>query len=234
MFKEKRILAIIPARGGSKGLPGKNLRPLGGRPLIAWTVEAGRQSRYVSELIVSTDCPKIADEAAAAGARVPFIRPAGLAGDTAQIMDAVIHAIERLQEDGQTFDLVLLLQPTSPLRSSEDIDKAIELFFARQAEAVVSVCENDHHPWWSNTLPENGNMVGFLRPEALNTNRQDLPSYYRLNGAIYLADIGALKNHQSFYGPGTFAYVMPRERSVDIDSALDFHLAEAILASQAQ
>ncbi len=232
MFEGKRILAIVPARGGSKGLPGKNIRPLQGRPLIAWSIEAGLQSRYVDELIVSTDCHAIAEAARTAGAGVPFIRPADLATDSARSIDATIHAVEQLEEMGATFDLIMLLQPTSPLRSSQDIDEAVELFFSRQAQSVVSVCENDHHPWWSNTLPSDGNMADFLRPEALNANRQTLPPYYRLNGAIYLTEIGNLKKNDSFFGPRTFAFVMPRDRSVDIDGILDFHLAEAILAYQ--
>lgn len=230
MYEGRRILAVVPARGGSKGLPGKNLRPLGERPLIAWSIEAGLQSRYVDRLIVSTDSSEIAQAARAAGAEVPFMRPAELASDSAKSIDAILHAIDWHERAELLFDLVLVLQPTSPLRTSEDIDRAIELLFARQALAAVSVCETEHHPWWSNTLPADGNMASFLRPEALNTNRQELPPCYRLNGAIYLADTHFLKSSRSFYGPETFACVMPAERSVDIDNLLDFHLAEAILA----
>lgn len=230
MYDGRRILAVVPARGGSKGLPGKNLRHLGGRPLIAWSIEAGRRSRYVDRVIVSTDSNEIAEAAHAAGAAVPFTRPVELASDSAKSIDAILHAIDWHERAGLLFDLVLVLQPTSPLRTSDDIDRAIELLFARQALATVSVCETEHHPWWANTLPTDGSMAGFLRPEALNSNRQDLPPYYRLNGAIYLADIEFLKRSRSFYGPETFACVMPAERSVDIDNLLDFHLAEAILA----
>jgi len=185
-------------------------------------------------VIVTTDSSEIADAARAAGAEVPFMRPAELASDSARSIDAILHAIDWHEKAGFHFDLVLVLQPTSPLRTQEDIDQAIEVLFARQALATVSVCETEHHPWWSNTLPADGSMLDFLRPEVLNNNRQDLPPVYRLNGAIYLVDIRFLQSARSFYGPATFAFIMPAERSVDIDSLLDFHLAEAILSDIAQ
>jgi N-acylneuraminate cytidylyltransferase/CMP-N,N'-diacetyllegionaminic acid synthase len=225
------VLAIIPARGGSKGLPGKNILPLGGKPLIAWTIEAARQSRFVDRVIVSTDSPNIAEVAELYGAEVPFRRPAELASDQAKSFDVLLHAIDWHQRQGFCYDLVVCLQPTSPLRSAEDIDRAIECYVAREADAVVSVCETDHHPWWSNTLPEDGNMVDFLRPEVLNSNRQELPAFYRLNGAIYLASPHYLKANGSFYGDGTFAYAMPKSRSIDIDDHLDLQLAEVLVSS---
>ena len=231
MFDGRRILGLIPARGGSKGLPGKNLRELGGKPLIAWTIEASRNSRYIDETLVSTDCPEIAAVARNYQAETPFLRPAELATDAASGIDAVRHALDWRQQHGYMDDIVAILQPTSPLRSCEDIDLAIELFFARQGKAVISVCEVDHHPWWSNILPEDGNMKEFLRPEAENHNRQELPPYYRLNGAIYLASIPFLQKTGSLYGPKTFAYKMPNERSVDIDNLVDFKLAEILVNS---
>lgn len=229
MYRGKSILALVPARGGSKGLPGKNIRLLGGKPLIAWSIEAALQSSYVDAVVVSTDCAAIASTAAAHGAEIPFMRPAELATDGARSIDAILHAVAHLGESGRSFDLVLVLQPTSPLRIASDIDRAVELHLSRQADAVVSVCATDHHPWWSNTLPEDGRMNEFLRPEVINTNRQNLPDFYRLNGAIYLANAPYLSATGSFYGERTFAYVMERERSVDIDTRLDFHLAELLL-----
>lgn len=226
-----QVLAIIPARGGSKGLPGKNILPLAGKPVVAWTIEAARQSRFIDRIIVSTDSPEIASVAEQHGAEIPFLRPAELAGDQAKSFDVLLHAIDWQQQQGLSYDLVICLQPTSPLRNSEDIDRAIELYRARAADAVVSVCETDHHPWWSNTLPEDGSMTDFLRPEVLNSNRQELPAFYRLNGAIYLASPGYLKENGSFYGNGTFAYEMPKGRSVDIDDALDLQLAEVLLTA---
>lgn len=234
MYDGRRILAVIPARGGSKGLPGKNIRPLGGRPLIAWSIEAGLQSRFVDRVIVSTDSNEIADVARAAGAEVPFLRPPELATDDAKGVDAIIHAIDWYRGKCDPFDLVLVLQPTSPLRTPEDIDRAVELFFKKKACSVVSVCQTDHHPWWANTLPADGSMKDFLRPELSNTNRQNLPVFYRLNGAIYLTDISFLEQTLTFITAGTFAYSMPAERSVDIDSLLDFYLAEAILTEISQ
>jgi N-acylneuraminate cytidylyltransferase/CMP-N,N'-diacetyllegionaminic acid synthase len=230
MFEGQRILALIPARGGSKGLPGKNIRDLHGKPLIAWSIQAAKQSQYIDRTIVSTDSADIAATAKEYGAETPFIRPAELATDHSSGMDVCLHALEWFSNKNDAYNLLLILQPTSPLRTVSDIDTAIETMGEKQAKAVVSVCETDHHPWWSNQLPQNGNMKGFLRPEVLNKNRQELPTYYRLNGAIYLVDAEVIKKTRSFYGPETFAYVMPTERSIDIDTLQDLLVAEAYLA----
>ena len=230
MYEGQRILAVVPARGGSKGLPGKNIRELAGKPLIAWSIEAGRQSRYVDTLFVSTACPDIARVARQWGGDVPFMRPAELATDEAKGIDAILHAVRWHRENGQVFDLVLVLQPTSPLRTAEDIDHAVEFFFAKNAGAVVSVCPTDHHPWWSNTLPSDGSMKDFLRPELQNINRQSLPTFYRLNGAIYLAQIDFLEKTRSFVADGAFGCPMVSEKSIDIDNLLDFKLAEILLS----
>jgi N-acylneuraminate cytidylyltransferase/CMP-N,N'-diacetyllegionaminic acid synthase len=232
VFDGRRIIALIPARGGSKGLPGKNIRELAGRPLLAWSIEAARQSRFVDHVAVSTDNREIADVAEAAGGKVPFLRPAHLATDDASSFDALIHALDWYDGKGNDFDLVVWLQPTSPLRTGEDIDQAIELYFEKEAEAIVSVCETDHHPWWSNVLPDDACMADFLRPEVLNTNRQDLPLHYRLNGALYIGSPGFLRDRQSFFGDLTFAYIMPKERSIDIDDIFDFKLAEFLLSAK--
>lgn len=231
MFKGKKILALVLARGGSKGLPGKNIRPLKGKPLIAWSTEAAQKSDYIDAIVMSTDCPKIKEQAITYGAEVPFQRPAELSTDTASGFDASMHAIDWLENRERHFDLVIHLQPTSPLRSTEDINHSIELYFKKKALAVVSVCPCAHHPWWANTLPEDGRMHHFLRQEVFENNRQGLPQYYQLNGAIYLADINFLRKNGNFYGPKTFAYVMPPERSIDIDTLLDFKLAECVLES---
>jgi len=229
MYEGKEILAVIPARGGSKGLPGKNIRRLGDKPLIAWSIEAAQGSRYVDAVIVSTDSEGIASVARSWGGHVPFIRPAELATDNTKMVDVILHAVNSMQTFPPRFSLILTLQPTSPLRTSEDIDNAVELFFAKKAKAIVSVCEMEHHPWWSNVLPADGNMKDFLPAKIRNLNRQALPTYYRLNGALYLADIGFIEQTGSFITDDTFAYLMPQERSVDIDSLLDFRLAELLL-----
>lgn len=232
MFNGKRILAVIPARGGSKGLPGKNIRDLAGKPLIAWSIEAAFGSRYLDKVVVSTDSPEIAEAAGRFHAEVPFLRPAHLATDKAKSLEAIFHTIQWLESHRESHDIVMILQPTSPLRTTRDIDQAIELFFQKNASSIVSVCPCAHHPWWSNCLPEDGNMGNFLRPEVLGTNRQELPEFYRLNGSIYLADIHFLRENGSFYGNRTFAYVMPTQDSVDIDTLLDFKLAELLLTQK--
>ena len=158
------------------------------------------------------------------------MRPAELANDTASTIDVIFHAINWLKEyENYRSEYILLLQPTSPLRIAEDIEGAIRMLKDKNARAVVSVCETDHHPWWSNTLPGSDNMKDFLRPEILNKRRQDLPVFYQLNGAIYLADTDYLHECNGFLGPDTFAYKMSKERSIDIDSEMDFKLASLLL-----
>ncbi|MDI6906147.1 MAG: acylneuraminate cytidylyltransferase family protein [Thermoanaerobacterales bacterium] len=228
MYRGLSLLGLIPARAGSKGLPGKNLRLLAGKPLIVHTIEAARESGVFDEILVSTDGEEIARVAEDAGANVPFLRPAELATDAARGIDVLHHAMAWLDKDGRAYDAVMLLQPTSPLRTADDIRGALDLFIERRAEAVVSVCEVDHHPWWCNTLPADGCLDGFLRPD-LPTNRQQLPVCYRLNGAIYLARWGFIRERDSWYGPRTYAYVMPRMRSVDIDDEVDLALAQVLM-----
>ena len=231
MYKGKNILGLIPARGGSKGLPRKNIKPLLGKPLITWTIEQALASKYLDRVVVSTDDKEIAEISKKYGAEVPFMRPKELAKDNAKGIDVVLHAIDWLKENDnrKQYDLIILLQPTSPLRTTEDIDKAIELLFLKEAKAIVSVCEVDHHPLWANTLPEDGSMKDFIRREVMNKNRQELPIFYRLNGAIYLAYCDYIKKQKSFFGEKTFAYIMPRERSVDIDDEIDLKLAEILI-----
>lgn len=230
MINNKSVLAIIPARGGSKGLPGKNIKILCGKPLIAYTIEQSKACSYIDKTIVSTDDWGIAEIAKKYGAEIPFMRPAKLANDTASTIDLITHATNWLKKhENYQPEYILLLQPTSPLRTIKDIEGAIQTFKNGNARAVVSVCETDHHPWWSNTLPEDGNMNHFLRPEIHNKQRQEFPIFYRLNGAIYLADTDYLHEHKSFFGPDTVAYKMSRNGSVDIDSELDFKLAGLLL-----
>ena len=231
MYKGKTILGLIPARGGSKGLPRKNIKPVSGKPLIAWTIEQALASKFLDRVVVSTDDKEIAEVSKKYGAEVPFMRPKELATDKSKGIDVVLHTIDWLKENDnrKQCDLLMLLQPTSPLRKSEDIDKAIELLFLKEAKAIVSVCEVGHHPLWANTLPEDGCMKDFIRQEIINKNRQELPVFYRLNGAIYLAYCNYVKQCRSFIGKDTFAYIMPRERSIDIDGKIDFKLAEILI-----
>lgn len=223
------ILYIIPARSGSKGLPGKNIRQLGNKPLLAHSIIAAQHASHKGTVVVSTDDETIAGIAKKYAAEVPFMRPVELASDSAPTMDVIFHALNFYKEKNMAFDLVMVLQPTSPLRTSADIDNAILLLKEKSAEAVVSVCETEHHPLWANTLPEDGSMKNFMREEIKGLNRQQLPRYYRLNGAIYLSKTETLEKQKEFLHDGTMAYRMPAERSVDIDHEADFRLAEFLL-----
>lgn len=226
MYKQKKIIAVIPARGGSKGLPGKNTRLFCGKPLVAWSIGQAVRSAYIDKVVVSTESAAIAAIARRYSADVPFLRPAKLASDTATSVAVVLDALLRFEKSGEFFDVVMLLQPTSPLRTTGDIDASLRWFFARRAKAVVSVCVTEHSPLWCNTLPKDYSMKDFVRRDVACSNRQKLPVFYRLNGAIYAADCQYLKKQKNFFGVGTTAYIMPKERSVDIDSRYDFDVAE--------
>jgi CMP-N,N'-diacetyllegionaminic acid synthase len=230
MYRGKSIFGLIPARGGSKGLPQKNIRPLNGKPLIAWTIETALQFNGFDQVFVTTDDPEIATVSKQYGASVPFIRPAELATDEAKGIDVVIHALNWLAEHGHHYDLVFLLQPTSPLRQVDDIKECLDLFLQKQAGAIVSVCEAEHPPLWMNTLGPDLCMKDFLRKEIADENRQSLSKYYRINGALYLSDWDYLMKNQGFMGNETYAYIMPKERSVDIDTELDLKFAEFLLS----
>ena len=235
MYKDRRVLAIVPARGGSKGLLRKNIKPLLRKPLIAWTIEAARNNRYIDRVLVSTDDNETAEISRKYGAETPFLRPRELAADNSKRIDVVLHALEWLEnKESEIYDLVIFLQPTSPLRACEDIDKALKLLFSKDARAIVSVCKAEHPPHWAGTLPDNGCMKDFLKRGIRNKNRQELPVFYRINGAIFLAYRDYLKEQKSFFGNRTFAYVMPAERSVDIDYEIDFKLAEILKKEKAK
>lgn len=225
MYKNKTFLAIVPARGGSKRLPRKNLLDLAGKPLIAWSIEAGLRSKYIDKVLVTSDDDEILKVSTAYGSDT-IKRPAELASDTSTTFDAIKHAID----NAQMYDYIVLLQPTSPLRNEKHIDEAIELLMKKDAEAVISVSEMDHSPLWSNTLPENMNMNGFLRDEVLNKRSQDLEKYYRINGAIYICKTERLLEEKNFFLKNNiYAYSMNRESSVDIDEKIDFDFAKVIL-----
>lgn len=226
MIGGKTVLALVPARGGSKGVPGKNVRPAGGKPLIAWTVEAARKSRYVDRVILSSDDPSIAAVAARFGCEVPFMRPAELATDEADSMSVVRHALKSLPE---RYDFLLLLQPTSPLRTAADIDAALEQCLQREAGSCVSVCEPDKSPYWMMTMTAEGAVQPLFPPEQVPARRQDAPSIFALNGAIYIAPSDHLAAGGDFVTRGTVGYVMPKERSFDIDTELDLRLADFLL-----
>lgn len=223
MIDGKRVLAIVPARGGSKRLPRKNALDFCGKPLIGWSIDAAKQSQYVDEVFVSTDDQEIADIAWEYEIDVPELRPAHLASDTATTVDVLLDVLDKY---GSEFDVLVLLQPTSPLRDADHIDEALELYTNKQAESVVSVTACEHSPLWSNTLPEDGSMGEFISSEALKRS-QELATYYRLNGALYIFDIKILqKRKQIQYTSKSFSYFMDNHVSFDIDNAVDFELAE--------
>ena len=220
-----KILGLIPARGGSKGILRKNIKVIAGKPLIAWTIEAALRSRFLDAVIVSTDDEEIATVARQCGAQVPFMRPAALADDFTPGLDPVFHALSKLPE----FDSVLLLQPTSPLRTTDDIDSCIDMAKKNSAPCVVSVSEPDVHPYWVYRLNDDQTMRALVETHEAVNRRQDLPLVYALNGALYFANSLWLTRQQKFMTDETAAYVMSPERSIDIDTPLDWKLAELLL-----
>lgn len=225
-----QVLAIIPARGGSKGLPDKNLRLAGGKPLLAWTVDAAAGSKHVHRMVLSTNDARIAGVGRDLGADVPFMRPDYLAQDNTPGMDPVLYTIRRLaEEDSYHPDCVMLLQPTSPLRETADIDAAVEMLVRLKADGVVSLTRSRHHPYWTKKLDDDGFMTDFIRQETAATCRQQLPAAYALNGAIYLARTSVLLERESWYTSRTAGYIMPTERSVDVDTSWDLMLADLLL-----
>lgn len=223
-------LAIIPARSGSKGVIDKNIRELNGKPLMGYSIEAALKSGCFGEVMVSTDSKEYADIAVACGAKAPFLRSLENSSEYAASWEVVREVLNRYQEQGRQFDMVTLLQPTSPLRTAEDIIGAYEIYKEKCASSVVSVCEMETSPLICNTLREDNGLEGFISQEIKGKRRQDLPQYYRLNGAIYMCRIDySLDVRFELYGRGSYAYIMSRERSVDIDTEYEIFLAEQLL-----
>lgn len=227
MTKELGIVAIVPARGGSKRLPRKNVLPLAGKPLIQWTLDAAKESGVIDLIAVTSDDDEVL--AIAEQNQVTAIRrPDHLATDTATSVDAVLHALEALEEQGITAQRVMLLQPTSPLRRAEDIRAAVKRMNDSGAASVISVCEVEHPPEWCNTLPDDGRMDDFFRPELNGKRSQDFPDYYRLNGAAYLVSIPELKAERRFDVHPCYACRMEKTTSIDIDDETDFKVAQCL------
>ncbi len=220
-----RILAIIPARGGSKGVPRKNLRPLRGKPLIAWTIETAKRCAEITDLIVSTEDAEIAAVALALGCRV-LPRPAELARDETTGIEVAFHVLQAM---GGIYDLVVQLQPTSPMRVPEDISACIQRCGPEGAPACVSMVRATEPPSWMFTQTPTGRLEPLLPKHLIPLRRQDLSPAFLLNGAVYVARPDWLQLHQTFLGPGVHGYEMPVERSLDIDTLADFAAAEALL-----
>lgn len=223
-----KSIAIIPARSGSKGIKDKNIRLLNGKPLMAYTIEAALQSKMFDCVYVSTDSEQYAKIARDSGADVPFLRESSLATDNASTWDTLRSVIENYNQIEKNFDIVTLLQPTSPLRNAEDICRAFQIFSEKDADSVISVCELEHSIQICNTLGEDGSMKGFIDMNTVG-RRQALSTYYRLNGAIYIQRTDYLMEKRDLYGDKSYAYVMSKEHSVDIDDMFDFTMAEALL-----
>ena len=224
-----RNLAIIPARSGSKGLKDKNIKLLNGKPLLAYTIEAARESGLFDEIMVSTDSQEYANIAKQWGANIPFLRSNELSNDIASSWDVVKEVIERYKNLGTEFDTVALLQPTSPLRTSNDIIEGYNVMKVKEANFVVGVCEMDHSPLWANTLLDDLSMENFIRPEVVKMPRQSIPTYYRINGALYIVKVDYLMKVRNIYSQKSSAIIMDKLSSVDIDEVLHFLLSEIIL-----
>lgn len=226
-----KVLGVIPARGGSKGLPDKNIRMLFGKPLIAWTIDEALASGKITKVIVSTDDPAIAEVAREHGVEVPFYRPAHLATDTATSMDVIIHALDFFAEKGEHYDIVMMLEPTSPLRERTDIVKALEQLDAnKEAESIVGICKAESaHPDFMVTL-ENG----FLRSKSnfVVKRRQDLDDMYFYEGTLYASYVDVLRKKRSFYHERTLGYEVPRWKSFEVDDMLDMVIIEAVLKAR--
>ncbi|MGD2119553.1 MAG: acylneuraminate cytidylyltransferase family protein [Chromatiales bacterium] len=226
MINGLHVLGIITARGGSKGLPGKNIKPLAGKPLINWTIDAALASKYLDRTILSSDDQSIIEVAQAAGCDVPFVRPAQLATDEAGSMDVLLHAVNELPD----YDIIVVLQPTSPLRRTQDIDVALELMLQENASSCVSVTLVSKSPHWSYSMNADLTLRPLLSAAEQQHQRQQLPDAYALNGAVYAITRAHLLEQQALVNEDTVAYVMPKQQSIDIDDEIDFRCAEALLS----
>ncbi len=228
MYKGQRIIGVIPARGGSKGLPGKNIADVGGKPMIAWSIEAARGSQYLDYSLVTTDDEAIAEVARRHNANVPFMRPAELAQDTTRIEPVLFHAADHAPGK---FDYIVLLQPTSPLRLSVDIDDCIEACIDAQAPAAISVVAQETPPEWMFRLRQDQTIKPILFERYdLAPRRQDLPEAWAVNGAVYVMKLDWYRTTNNCFSERTIAHPMPRERSVCIDTPEDMFFARAVMA----
>lgn len=225
-----QVVGLITARGGSKDIPNKNVKTLAGRPLIAWTIEAALRSNGINRVIVTTDDYEIARVAREWGAEVPFMRPSELAQDDSPHVPVVEHSARWLEQHNNSLpDYIMVLQPTSPLRTAEDIDAAIRIAEVNNAAAVASVCETRHHPYLTKYILKGQTLADFVPNDLAYLRRQDLPRAYWVNGAGYLIRCKTLLDDHTLMPTNTYSHIMPPERSLDINSEWDFHLAELIL-----
>ncbi len=223
------ILSIIPARGGSKGLPGKNIRPLNGKPLIAYTIEEALKSKSINRIIVSTDDTVIAEVSRKYGAEVPFLRPDELSSDYSPTIDTVIYTIDRLRQTEDYFpDYVCLLQCTTPLKTAVHIDEAVEKLLLSGMDGIVSVCETETHPYWMQVF-HGDKLEYYVNQDKKISRRQDLPAVYKFNGAIWVAKTSKILEEHNLIQKNQTGYIMKVEDSIDIDTEMDFQYAEMLI-----
>lgn len=230
MIQGRKILALIPARGGSKGIRNKNIIDINGMPLIGYSIKEAGKSRYIDDIIVTTDDDEIQRVSVRMGAQVPFLRPKELATDKASTLDAVLHAVHTLGDMGKEYDILVLLQPTSPLRTVEDIDNALERFMMYSETALASASEVKDHPILMRNIQNDGMMTRLLNINS-TVRRQDMPKVYRINGSIYINRISELNSTTSF-NDNPLAYVMEQSHSVDIDEYSDIALVKYYLSER--
>lgn len=227
-----KILAVVPARGGSKGVPGKNIRPILGKPLMAYTIESGLKSKRITDLVVTTDSEEIRSIAMKYGAQAPFLRPAELAGDRALAIPTIQHAVKEMEKlRGYEYDYIIMLQPTSPMKTAEDIDHALDKLIAEKADGIISVVNVDNnHPMKMKVFlgedGKDGKLVDYSPPPYENCPRQLLPPVFIVNGALYATKRDVFMNKNSFQGDNCIGFEMPHDKSINIDTEFDFLLAE--------
>lgn len=227
-------IAIIPARSGSKGLKDKNIKELNGKPLMAYTIEAALESKQFETVMVSTDSEEYAKIARKYGAEVPFLRSEKTSSDEAGSWEVILEVLENYAELGKMYDTVCLLQPTSPLRKVDDIINSYKILEEKKADAITSVCEVYHSPLWTMTLPSDRSMKEFRKDKKINVPRQKLDTFYRLNGAVYIRKIKYQNAEIDILDQNEYAYIMPKNSSVDIDTLDDFEYAEFLIKKEVE
>ncbi len=231
MYKDKKILAVIPARGGSKGVPRKNIIEVGGHPLIKYTIDCGKNSKYLDRTVISTEDLLIKRVAEENGGDVPFLRPKELAEDTSKTIDCIVHAVNTLKSMGEEYDYVIILQNTVPLRKSWHVDEAIEMIVDSSERSLVSISEVDEHPILMRTLNEDKTVKNLLQMNS-TMRRQDFPKFYKVDGAIYIQKLDKDFNLDTSLNDGKLGYIMERKYSTDIDNYLDIKIIEYYLEKE--
>jgi CMP-N,N'-diacetyllegionaminic acid synthase len=230
MINDLSVIAIIPARGGSKGLPGKNIRPLLGKPLIGWSIEQAFASKYIDEVVVSSDCAEIIELSRKFGANVPFKRPAKLASDNSTTIDVLIHCLDWFEEKNKSFDILVLLEPTSPIREVSDIDNSLRILISKEQGSVVSVCKTEgQNPAFCFKKNDDSKINPYLEIQPTNLRRQEIEPVYFLDGTIYSSFTSSLRNQKSFYHNCTFGFEVPKWKSLEIDDIVDFSMVESVM-----